>query len=383
MKKLLLVLVVFGLSHQLMAQFEDLHFGSDSTLDVITWNIEHFPKNGQITLNYVADIIIALDADVVAMQEFTDESWLDALLEKLDGWQGYYAMDEYASLSYVYKTSVIENAEFYEIYTNKDREFPRSPLVLEMDYSNEHYVIINNHYKCCGNGSIDFSNPWDEETRRYDASVLIDEYISANLPEEKVIVLGDLNDILTDSYADNVFRVFIDNPTKYLFVDMDIAEGSNYYWSYPTWPSHLDHILITDEIFEEYENDGSATETIRLDDYFSSWNAYDNDVSDHRPVGIKIKTNSSLSVNELAAADKMINYPNPFNKNTTISIGEGFSNAEIVIYNVSNQIVSNFVLSSNQVDVKWDANGLPDGFYYAKLVVDGSVVAYRKMILIK
>jgi len=36
---------------------EDLSFGTDSTFEAITWNIEHFPKNGEITLDYVAQII--------------------------------------------------------------------------------------------------------------------------------------------------------------------------------------------------------------------------------------------------------------------------------------------------------------------------------------
>ena len=32
---------------------EDLSFGDDSSLDIATWNIEWFPKNGQTTAEYV------------------------------------------------------------------------------------------------------------------------------------------------------------------------------------------------------------------------------------------------------------------------------------------------------------------------------------------
>ena len=35
---------------------------------------------------------------------------------------------------------------------------------------------------------------------------------------------------------------------------MNIALGPSSNWSYPTWPSHLDHILISDEVFDEFEN---------------------------------------------------------------------------------------------------------------------------------
>ena len=64
------------------------------------------------------------------------------------------------------------------------------------------------------------------------------------LHDKKVILLGDLNDILTDSPQNNIFNSFINDTTNYLFVDMDIAINSSSNWSYPSWPSHLDHILI-------------------------------------------------------------------------------------------------------------------------------------------
>ena len=37
---------------------------------------------------------------------------------------------------------------------------------------------------------------------------------------------------------------------------MDIAYSSSSNWSYPSWPSHLDHILLTNELFDEDKNDG-------------------------------------------------------------------------------------------------------------------------------
>ncbi|SVD63700.1 uncharacterized protein METZ01_LOCUS416554, partial [marine metagenome] len=40
---------------------EDLSFGDDNSLDVATWNIEWFPKNNQITIDYVTEIINLLD----------------------------------------------------------------------------------------------------------------------------------------------------------------------------------------------------------------------------------------------------------------------------------------------------------------------------------
>ena len=54
------------------------------------------------------------------------------------------------------------------------------PLVLEMNYQGEDYVIINNHFKCCGDGILDLGDSSDEETRRYNAISLLKNYIDVN-----------------------------------------------------------------------------------------------------------------------------------------------------------------------------------------------------------
>ena len=96
---------------------------------------------------------------------------------------------------------------------------------------------------------------------------------------------NNFNDLLIDSY--NVFEPFLNEPDEYYFADYYIAQDPSMipYWSYPSWPSHIDHILITNEIFNtEYD-----AITVRIDEiFFNSFNNYDNLISDHRPVGIRI-----------------------------------------------------------------------------------------------
>ena len=385
MKKSITIIILFTASYQLFAQFEDLTFGSDSTLDVITWNIEHFPKNGQITINYVSQLIEALDVDVLAIQEVTDNTYLNQLVESLAGWDGVYAYNQYAALAYVYKTDIIKEVDVYEIYTSKSREFPRSPLVMEMVYEDEHYVIINNHLKCCGDGYLDQSNSWDEEKRRLDACNLLNQYIINNYDDEKVILLGDLNDILTDSPDNNVFRAFTDDISNYIFGDMYIAQGSSSNWSFPTWPSHLDHILLTSELFEEFENSYSYVQTIKVDEYFEEgWYEYDHNVSDHRPVGLKIKCSSNLGfVDEPDRDRNFCIYPNPVKTSTTISFNPAMANTVVEIYNIEAQKIQLYSILKNQTSITWNVENLPSGIYYAKLIVDGEIKAIRKIVVTK
>ena len=51
--------------------FDNLWFGEDETFEIMTWNLETFPKNNSTTLEYVKEIILAVDVDVIALQPRT------------------------------------------------------------------------------------------------------------------------------------------------------------------------------------------------------------------------------------------------------------------------------------------------------------------------
>jgi len=257
-----------------------LSFGTDDTLDIITWNIENFPKQDNITLNYLAELIDSLNVDVVAMQEIWGDgasNSFDNLMNQLDGWNGY---RKSSGLAYLYKIEIVIN-EIYEI--NDLNDIIRTPYLLSINWNGQDINIINNHFKAFG-GS-------ENEQQRKTAAEKIENYVNEHWGNENIIVLGDLNDDLNDEGV-NVFQNFINDSANYMFVDMDIANGSSTNWSYPSWPSHLDHILITNELFDEFENEGSSVRTIRLEEYFDNgWMEYEKYVSDHRPVGIRLKFN--------------------------------------------------------------------------------------------
>tara|TARA_B100001094_G_scaffold59973_1_gene55442 strand:- start:193 stop:1266 length:1074 start_codon:yes stop_codon:yes gene_type:complete len=290
-KKIIIVIfLVYSIIPTIVAQnLEDLFFGDESSLDIATWNIEWFPKNDQVTVNYVTEIIELLDLDILAIQELDDTTMFDQMLENLPLYSGYYQSSWFAGLAYIYKTDLIEVNDIYEIYTTSPywNAFPRSPMLMDINFMGENYFIINNHFKCCGDGTIDFDDPSDEENRRYTAINLIKEYIDNNLPDNNVIVLGDLNDDIAESSSNNVFQEVLNDSAHYRFADLEIAQGNSSDWSFPNWPSHLDHILITDELFNSANN--LEVQTIKIDEYLEGgWDEYDQNISDHRPVGMKL-----------------------------------------------------------------------------------------------
>ena len=264
-----------------------INIGTDSNLDIITWNIERFPKQGEITVERLLEIIDSMDVDIIALQEIWGgggaTNSFDDLKNKLDGWDGY---RKSSGLAYLYKTEIVIN-DIYEI--NDLNEIIRTPYLLSINWNGQDIYIINNHFKAFG-GS-------DNEQQRKTASKKIKNYVNEYLGDKNIIILGDLNDELNDEGV-NVFQNFINDSTNYMFVDMNIAYGSSRNFSWPGWhqstynPAHFDHILITNELFDEFENEGSSVQTIRLEEYFDNgWTDYEKYISDHRPVGLSLKFN--------------------------------------------------------------------------------------------
>ncbi len=152
--------------------------GTDTTLEIMTWNLEHFAKQGDATVAAVVQAVEAMDVDIIALQEIQNFTYFRQMRQTLESWDGDRATSAGydINLAFLYRIDgELEVESVYEILVEFRREFPRRPLVLEGRYNDVPIVVINNHYKCCGNGTIDEEDEWDEETRRRDASLLLDE----------------------------------------------------------------------------------------------------------------------------------------------------------------------------------------------------------------
>ncbi|MBN2601187.1 MAG: endonuclease/exonuclease/phosphatase family protein, partial [Candidatus Marinimicrobia bacterium] len=271
---------------------DNLYFGSDHTFEIITWNVQNFPRRNGATITSLAEAVNSLDVDIVALQEIESSSSFNSLVDSLTNYRGYKANSAYADLdlAVLYNTTSVTIDSIYEIYPREYSAFPRRPLVMHCQWKNIPLVIINNHYKCCGDGVINRADDDDEEYRRFRASELLVNYIQEHLANDWLILVGDFNDEVTDNQSNNVFQPFIELSSSFKISDMSIAAGNSSLWSYPTWPSHIDHIIISDELFDEFEDNSSVIQTILIDHYFSSgWNEYALTISDHRPVGLKFR----------------------------------------------------------------------------------------------
>ena len=293
MKKNLTILFLFVSSFIFSQSLSDLVFGGEGSFEVVTWNLQFFPKNNQTTIDSTKLSMLALNADVYALQEINDVDAFQDLANSLEDYMGYIIPNNYNNLKLAYLVHKdVEVISHNSILNSNQYSYNfagRPPYLIELSFSGLTFYIINIHLKCCGDGILDELDSGDQETRRKAAINAIKYYIDNNLSDKNVLVVGDYNDLIEDDISNNVFQSFIDDSDNYLFADTPILDFPTYLWSYPTWPSHLDHILITNELFDEFNNAYNYVTTINMAQYFSNgFDGYDNCISDHLPVGIRL-----------------------------------------------------------------------------------------------
>lgn len=254
--------------------------GTENTIDIISFNVQGFPKAGYASIAALADLIKAMDPDVVALQEVASEADFNTLVDLMPGWIGaFYPInnDEW-NLAYLIRVSEQEtiNGSLRTLFEGDSYAFPRPPLEIKVRHrkSGREITLINLHLKCC--------EGQDNENRRRSASEKLKEYLDQQKPDDAVVMLGDYNDEITSaSGTESPFLNFINDDSSYRFADMAIALGSRLWWSYPSWPSHIDHIMVTDELFESID----TTMVIKASPCYPE---YEEVISDHRPLMITI-----------------------------------------------------------------------------------------------
>jgi exonuclease III len=255
--------------------------GEASSLEIVSFNMQGFPKMGSLTIMAVRDLINTANPDIIAFQEIINESDFEQLLEELPDWDGRFNPennDEW-NLAFLFKESEvsIDDSKTRIIYDNDTYAFPRPPFEIFATHRTlkQSAYLINIHLKCCGGA--------ENEARRRDAAGKLNEYIKNYRSGDPVIILGDFNDIISGENSDeNQFYIFVSAPAEYRFTDMHIAKGSLLWWSYPSWPSHIDHILVTNELFQRID----TTVVLKAEPCYPG---FFQNISDHRPVELVLK----------------------------------------------------------------------------------------------
>ena len=285
--------------------------GDISTLNIVTWNIENFPKN-DLTPDYVQTIVDSMNVDIIALQEIRNLTSLNNIVNNLgNNWLAYRSpgSSNYGNLAFLINTDEINiinnpynmpNQEFvcpdyalnianhrcsYENPIDFEYNFAyRMPYILDFEYNNQLFSLVNIHLKCCNSNGA-------EKPRRFDSINHLYNYIESNLNERNILIVGDYNDNLNTqvNYTGSDTGIFyLLESNGYAFADESISNGSSANFSYPSYPSHIDHIVINANILDN-PNITYETQTLLVENIFSGgFSEYDSYVSDHRPILINL-----------------------------------------------------------------------------------------------
>ncbi len=362
--------------------------GSDATHDILTWNWEHFPLNGNLTVNTLTVMIQDLDVDLIVVQEIESMDDFDQLVSQMNDWDGIYSPDDYFPDSYM-KTGIlwhedrVEVGEMNQLFLGEGLTRPPITVPVTMFENGDtlSFNLITFHLKAGTQGS--------DLTQRRHANELMHDYVLEQIDagETKWMMAGDWNDELDDSNNLNAFTIFLDEPDDWIWLTEDMV-GIYARASHINSGRLIDHFLITPDLYAEYnEEPGGDTEAVRLDDELGT---YQDNISDHRPVGtyfpgtINVVDEPVATSNLPISHDLIQAWPNPFNSQIRIKIGESVKGTRADVYNLQGRIIASFDLPNSESETQflWDAGQLPAGTYFLR-IGDGKQQLVKKVILLK
>ena len=372
----------------------------EDTFEVVTWNIEWFgsdsrgPRDEGRQRSNVASVMRNMDADLYALQEITSEEALRNLVSSLDGYRGFIAdyISQSQKLAYIYKTATVDSVSSFRLTSFQeayDWAF-RLPYVFEINFRIGNEVtpltIINLHAKANTGSSSDRQESYN---RRADAAASLYQFIQNDRPNEEIIIAGDYNDDVDVSIYNNLetpYDEFTEDDVNFRILSEELTDAGEQ--STVGFDDMIDHITITDELFDFYVSSSvDVFDTGFISNYGST-------TSDHYPVWSTFDFSSKVVSNEApsrtlpASVSLKQNYPNPFNPSTTIGFElNRSSTVSLTIFDILGRRVSTPVqrqrYSAGKHNVVFNASNMTSGVYVYRLSLANGEILTRKMTLIK
>ncbi|MCS6990095.1 MAG: T9SS type A sorting domain-containing protein [Chloroherpetonaceae bacterium] len=359
------------------------------TFEAVTWNIEWFghPTNGpqdrDLQLRNAARVIRAIDADLYALQEISDNAYFRGLLDTLGaGWRGFIApIAQTQRTAFIYKVSTIDSVSAGFTFTTGDWANGRWPyeFVFDARVSNitRRLHAVNIH------GKATQDNPLDDYNRRVADSQQLKAWADANRPTQNLIILGDYNDDVDVSTVNNLpspYANFVNDSLRYKVVTASLSRRR---LQSQTSGEMIDHIMISNELYAAHMD---STERVENPNYVPS---YLSTTSDHYPVWTRFDFRRLSAPARLNAPNQFAlhqNYPNPFNPTTTIAYQLASpSDVRLEVFDVLGRTVATLVNERKAAGahfVTFDARNLASGAYFYRLRA-GGFSETKKMMLAK
>lgn len=269
---------------------------ADGILEAVTWNIECFGFNsfcsdGEIEkqTNNILTVIDTLNADLFAFQEVADLQALEHITTNMENYQGFVAEEigQSQKTAFVYNTNVIKPLSSGLIKQNQNKHDwagGRFPFYFKFEYTAEDTIFTVYAVVIHAKAGADA----DDYSRRRDAAQSLYNYFINSKPDANIIFLGDYNDDVDVSIYNgekSPYEPFIIDNASFMVVSMEISENGQ--TTYIGYDDAIDHITISNELFDEYIP-GSVKALTDVTEWLDiSVNQYKETTTSHYPVWAK------------------------------------------------------------------------------------------------
>ncbi|WP_183906723.1 T9SS-dependent choice-of-anchor J family protein [Rufibacter immobilis] len=345
------------------------------TFDVATYNMEFFGNGTQISgefgpkdrtqqISNATTVLSRLNMDIIGIEEISDETAVDAVIANLPGTYAKSISQVYSysikpntstnpfpaqKIGFIYNTATVTpvgfRVMFKELYekavagttTAISDDFwssGRLPYMGTFDVTlngiTKRIRVIDIHAKS-GSATADYN-------RRVEDLAVLKDSIDTYYGAHNVILLGDFNDNVFGSIkegAESSYNSFVADVADYKTLTYSLAQNGGF--SFPSSKSFLDHIIISNELTDEYLDN-----SITIEDPSSYVPSYASTTSDHLPVYARFAftTADPLGVKEdMASAFRLS--PNPTTGAVSLRLPAGAAKEKLsaTVYSLRGEVL--------------------------------------------
>lgn len=430
------VLTVTGTSlNKEIGSFTASSWPKADTFDVVTYNVSFFgstnntygPTNNALQIENVAKVMNKLNADVYALQEVSSDTSIDDLIKQINingktfakatstswsySWQDPPSDPNYPAqklvVLYNTQTTTVKSTKvmFKEVYDqvrndvvvlpnypgegaterNDDSFFAsgRLPYLVELETNiggiKKAISLIDFHARANSGTDVMKYNQ-----RKYDVDYLKQD-LDANYADKNIILLGDLNDDVKawvgNASTPSSYQSFVEDTAGFNPLTLEISKaGAVSYLNY-TPPSFLDHIIISNELTDQY-----IAKSIAVYDPRNDISNYISTTSDHGPVIARFQLKEDvLSTPDFGKNKYYVKaYPNPATDvvNFDIKTTQG-RDLKIRLYDFNGRTIGSPISVKNESEISTavvSVNNLVSGVYFYTVTENNKVIFKDKII---
>lgn len=348
------------------------------TFEVSTWNIENFgsdsdaPDSDELQLANALQVIRTVDADLYGVQEINDRALFQALADSLPDYRGFLApFTSFTAVQqrtgFLYRTTVIDSVSAGLLFTSGNNPFGPTWANGRWPFGFTFDATIGNETRRISAVVIHAKaiQTAEDRNRRMADSELLKTFLDDNWADRNVILLGDYNDDVDVSNVNNQpspYANFVSDSDNYRVVTASLSERGI---ATISGGSTIDHIMISNELYDEYFEGTERTENVS---YIGS---YVSTTSDHFPVWMRFDFGTATSTDKPLASslDVTTPRPNPTRDGFALDVS---APATVSVYDALGREVR--TTSTTGGTVRVDVSDLPSGLYLVRIDSGSSVV---------